>query len=122
MWRWLVCFALAILAIAISQLHAQSLEEDDERDRIRARDRERRPEAKPPPIDGWIIIEICSVTGKLDHPFSEWAYVRPEAIIGISNPVSTPEDCVAITSASNRRIYIKGTLEGIAALVTERIK
>jgi hypothetical protein len=83
---------------------------------------ERAEEPKPPPIDGWIIVEVCSITGKLDHPFSEWAYVRPEIIVVISNPTSTPVNCVAIHSASGRRIYVQGTLAGIAALVTERSK
>jgi hypothetical protein len=66
-----------------------------------------------------MLLRVCSITGKLDNRFSEWAYVRPSFIVALGNPPTSPDECVAIHGANGKRIFVNGTMEGLAVYMME---
>ena len=115
MWlRWLVCIALALAAITLTQVWPANSGTELDYDFS-----DRKPIPRPPEIVGWVLVRVCSVTGKLDHRFSEYAYVKPNFIVAIGNPPTSPDPCVALHGATGRRIFVEGTMEGMARYVVD---
>ena len=114
MWRWLACVALALAAIALAQVWpadgASELDYDFS---------DRKPIPRPVEVIGWVLVRVCSVTGKLDHRFSEWAYIRPNFIVAIGNPPTSPDPCVALHGMTGRRIFVEGGMEAMARYIME---
>lgn len=113
MLRWLFCIALALAAIALAQVWpANSADPSFDFS-------DRKPIKRPNEIQGWALMRVCSVTGSLDHRFTEYFYIRPNFIIAVGNPPTSPDPCVALHGQSGRRIFVEGSLEGIARYVME---
>ena len=113
--RLLFCFLLALGAIWF----ATTWEARGADDRINYDFSKRKPIARPAEILGWALVRVCSVTGKLDQRFSEYAYIRPSYIVAIGNPPTSPDPCVALHSVVGRRIFVEGTMEGMARYLAD---
>jgi hypothetical protein len=112
--RLLFCILLALAGIGASQIWgAEDLSDMD------LSFSDRKPTPRPAEVHGWVLLRVCSITGKLDHRYTEWAYVKPGFIVGIGNPPTSPDPCVAIHGSNGKRLFVEGSLEGIAQLVTE---
>ena len=112
MLRWLVCIALALAAIALTQVWPAGGADEPNYDF-----KDRKPVPRPPEIVGWVLARVCSVTGKLDHRFTEYVYIKPSFIIAIGNPPTSPDPCVALHGATGKRIFVEGTMEGMARYI-----
>jgi hypothetical protein len=114
--RLIFCIALAIAGIII----ATTFEEASGADEPPNYDfSTRKSGPRPSEILGWALVRVCSVTGKLDHRFSEYAYIRPSYIVAIGNPPTSPDPCVALHSSVGRRIFVEGTMEGMARYLAD---
>jgi hypothetical protein len=117
MWMRLVfCVALAIAAIIIATTF-EGASGADKAPNYDFSDRKSIP--RPPEIHGWILARVCSVTGKLDHRFSEYVYIKPTFIIAVGNPPTSPDPCVALHGLNGKRLFVEGTLSGVAQMIVD---
>ena len=114
--KYLFCLVLALAAIWATQIFGQGT---DENEKYYTDFSNRKPTPKPREIQGLMLLRVCSITGKLDNRFSEWAYVRPSFIVALGNPPTSPDECVAIHGANGKRIFVNGTMEGLAVYMME---
>jgi len=112
--RLLLCFGLAFASLVLTQVWPVESANEPDFDFS-----DRKPIPKPPEVQGWVLVRVCSVTGKLDHRFTEWAYIKPEFVIAIGNPPTSPDPCVALHGLTGRRIFVNGTMEGLARYVMD---
>jgi hypothetical protein len=77
-------------------------------------------ETKPPaPVKGWLLLRVCTLSGKTLKDYPEWIFVNPNAIIGVGNPPTSPKECVAVTLNNTSRMYVYGTDTGIAEAINK---
>jgi hypothetical protein len=115
--RYVFCLVLALAAIWATQIFGQTTSDDAKYYQDFSN---RKPTPRPREIQGLLMLRVCSITGRLDNRFSEWAYIRPSFIVAIGNPPTSPDECVAIHGANGKRIFVNGSLEGVAIYMRDQ--
>lgn len=76
---------------------------------------------QPPQACGYATFAICA-TDTDNRLHGAWVMVDPEVVATIRNPAESPRECVKITSAFGKGVYVIGTPESVtAALRNARI-